>query len=664
MKEKIENLEHPKDKYSPSDKNNTLIRRIYDEFVLMRDVLNKPYKYFNDRQLTQFVDDSERRFNGYVPSKKSQGKENWQANFFHPTTRNKTTAILASAALDVPDIRITAKNEKNEVNLKVAGVVSDLVKGSYDNENKEENSFFEDLECAVKGTVISYDGYLKTKVKRKEIKSYDVITGEVEYEEKEYTIDEGCQDFLVPLENLFVYSAFVRNIQKQPAIIWTQYMNKRDFTYEFGNYTAFKYVREGNELVEKDVQKRYFFEDWNVRTKEYPIEVIRYYNKINDEYIIIANGVLMLDAPMLLGRKRKYYPFSKSIYSPFSGDFFWGNSLPNTLIGEQDIINSLYNMATDKTYKSLVNNLIIGNTNKDDFDLEDETITLDTKIYVQDINQVKEMPNSGLSSSDFKMIEMLGRGLDLSSVDANQQGVAGKGVTAREIVIANENARKLKGIFFLFITSLWMQKIKIRMLNVLTYYTDTNINATVGDEKSKSFRKFIIENTELSDGTRGNKGIIIAKDKKNLPNQSEINKNVDEYKSINKDTNYEEIAVTSEYLNDWEYKIKIVPESVYQKDGSYAISKVEDKLKVMSTLFPQYFKMNQEKLFKDTITSYDEDPDEYDLQEQKPQNQQKDANGNPIEGAGTETPGVPGAQPEQPAEQSPIDMSKLPPTMQ
>lgn len=663
MKEKLENLKHPKDSYNASDGDKKTIRRIYDEFVLMRDVQNKTYKYFNDRSLTQFVDDSERRFNGYVPSKKSQGKENWQANFFHPTTRNKTTAILASAALDVPEVRITAKNEKNEINMKVARIVKDLVKSSYDNENKEENSFFEDLECAVKGTVISYDGYLRTKVKRKEIKSYDVITGAIEYEEKEYMIDEGCQDFLVPLENFFVYSAYIRDLQKQPACIWTQYMNQRDFAYEFGNYTNFKFVKEGNELVEKDIQQRYFFEDWNSRTKEYPIEVIRYYNKISDEHIIIANGVLMLDAPMLLGKKRKYYPFAKTIYSPFSGDFFWGNSLPNTLMGEQDIINSLYNMATDKTYKSLVTNLLIGNTNKDDFDLEDETITLDTKIYVQDIAQVKEMPNSGLSSSDFKMIEMLGRGLDLSSVDANQQGVAGRGVTAREIVIANENARKLKGIFFLFITSLWMQKIKIRMLNVLTYYTDTNINSAVGPEKGKIFKKFVIENTELSDGTRGNKGIIIAKDQKNLPTQGEINQNVDEYKAVNKGVNYEEVAVTSEYLNDWEYKIKIVPESVYQKDGSYAISKIEDKLKVMSTLFPQYFKKNQEKLFKDTITSYDEDPDEYDLEEQQPE-QQKDENGNPIEGTGEGQPGATGAQPGQPVEQPPIDMSKLPPTMQ
>lgn len=371
----------------------------------------------------------------------------------------------------------------------------------------------------------------------------------------------------------------------------------------------------------------------------------------------------MYNGPLLLGRKKKYYPFSKSGYAPFSEDFFWMNSLPNSLMGEQDIINSFYNMATDKTRKGLVPQLLVGNVNKDDFDLDDENVSLDTKIYVQDINQVKELPYSGLSQSDIKMIDMIGRGLDLSSVDANQQGVAGRGVTAREVVIANENARKLKGIFFMFISSLWFQKTKLRTLNVLTYYTMKQVSGIVGDKKSKDYRKFIVDNTELSDGSRGSKGIIIAQGKENLPNQSEIDQNVSEYKAVNKDSNYEEIAVTAEYINDWEYVFKIIPESIYQNDSSYSISKNEDKLKLIGTLFPKYFQLNQEKLFKDTLESYDEDIDEYDLEEKAPQATPGAVNpqdGNIPGQPGQTPPSVPGA----PGALPPMDMAGAPSTMQ
>ncbi len=615
MKKKIENLDKPKSEYTISDKMKERVKEIYDEFTLMRKVQQKPYKYFNDRSLTQFIDDSEKRFNSYVPTRASQNKEDWQSNFFHPVTKNKTLAILAAVALSIPRIKIAAVNEKKETNVTVANIIADLVKDSYNTENKEEENFFEALDAAVKGTVISYDGYLKTKVKQRIITAYDVITGEVTYEEKEVIIDEGYKDFIVPLENFFVYSAYIRDVQKQPAVIWVQYMSKRTFAYEFSNYVNYKYVRTKEELVEKDIQQRFFYEDWNTRTKEDPIEVIRYYNKINDEYVIIANGVLMLDAPLLLGRKKKVYPFSKSGYSPFASDFFWMNSLPNMLTGEQDIINSFYAMTTDKTYKSLVNNLLIGNTNKDDFDLADEELSLDSKIYVQDINQVREMPNSGVTASEFNMIKLISQGLDLTSVDAAQQGVQGNGVTAREVIIANENARRLKGIFFLFITSFWLQKIKIRVLNILTYITSAKLDVLEGVQKGKQFKKFIISGTELTDGNKGNKGIIVANKKEDLPTQAEIAQNVEEYKAINKGVNYEEVAVTASYLNDWEYKIKIITDDLYQEEGSYSISKNEDKLKMILAAFPDMFQKNEKKLFKDTLNSFNEDVDEYDLGE-------------------------------------------------
>jgi hypothetical protein len=410
-------------------------------------------------------------------------------------------------------------------------------------------------------------------------------------------------------------------------------------------------------MVEKEVQDRYFYEEWNTRTKKKAYEIVRLYNKSKDEHIIIINGVLMFEGPLLLGKIEKYYPFAKSVYNPFSVDFFWGNSLPNLMMGEQDVINAFYNMAVDKTYKSLVTSLLIGMTNKDNFDLEDDTTTLDTKIYVQDIQQVKEMPNSGITQSDIKMIDIIGKGLDLSSLDSAQQGVSQGGRTAREVVIANENARKLKGVFFMFITSLWFQKTKLRTLNILTYYTVSQVNDVVGEKKGKEFRKFIINNAELSDGRRGSKAVIIAQSKKDLPNQSEIDRNVKEYQAINKDEPYEEIAVVADYLKSWEHEIKIIPETIYNNDSSFSISKNEDKLKVIATLFPEYFQLNKEKLFKDTLTSYEEDVDEYDLEEEKPEGPAMP------QGGGAEGAQIPGEVPATPTAE-PIDMSKLPTTMQ
>ncbi len=602
--------------YNISEKDKELRKRVYDDYSYMRNLRKQKYKHFNDRTLKEFIDDSQLRLNGYVPTRASQGKETWQSNIFHPVTKNKFKAILASVALDIPQIRIVAQNEKQNRDATRAEIMKNLIKASYSQDNKEEQLFFEAWENVEKGTVITYDGYLKAKTKKKIITSYDPSTGEVETEEKEVEVENQCVSFIVPLMNIFIKDWNIFDIQKQPSLCWVERMDVDSFETEFGKYPNAKYVKTSNQLTNENENDTFFKEYWKERiTDEEPIEVIKYFNKGKDEFVIFANGVKLFESPLLLGKKKKWYPFAKTVFEPFATDFFYGNSLPNTLMGEQDTINSLFNMALDKTYKSMAPVLLIGNTNKDDFDLEDQNTTIDTKIYVQDINQVREMPIKGIDQADLKMIEMVSRGLDLSSVDSNQQGVAGRGVTAREVVIANENAKKLKGILYMFLTSLWIQKYKLRTMNILTYFTKPKIRAILGEDdkenKIDEYQSFLVDGTELSNGMKGTMGIQMVGSQEELPQREEIDQREEKYRQQSGE-NYEMIAVTSDYLDDWIYDIKIVSESIYQKESGLTQAKIEEKLRVMGTYFPQLLQLNTEKLFKDTIISYDDDPDEYE----------------------------------------------------
>lgn len=611
--------------YDPTDKEIETRKRVYDDFSVMRDLRNQRYKYFNDRTLKEFIDDSELRLTNYVPTREEQGKEDWQANFSHPVTSNKMKAILAGVALDVPDTRITAKNENSIKSAQRAYIMKNLVKHSYDKDNKEEQIYNEAFEAASKGTVIVCDMYVKQKAKRKEVKKYDPITGNIEFEENEVIVKDEIDSFIIPLENFYVWNLYIPKMQDQPKVVWAEQMGKEEFKAQFSNFQNYKYVKTAPKFLNKELESRYFFEGWASRVKGYgSIEVVRYYDRFNDKHVVIANGVVLFDGPMLLGKKKKWYPFAKTVHSTFSVDFFYGNSLPNTLMGEQDVTNALYNMAIDKTYKSMVPSLLIGNANKDDFDLEDPYISLDTKIYVQDINQVREMPVSGISNADVKIMDMVSRGMDLTSVDANQQGVAGRGVTAREIVIANENARKLKGVFYMHLTALWIQKMQLRIMNILTFYTEIEVkkqlNEGANDEDNKldEYKKFVVENADLGDGTKGTLGINIVPEEAQLPTEGQLSEKA---KQISKDSkeNYKEIAITTDYLNNWEYDVKVVSESIFQKESSLSQAKMEGKLQIMGQAFPDYFQQNKEKIFKQFMIAYDDDPDEYDTTPPPPQ---------------------------------------------
>ena len=601
--------------YKPTKEHEEIIKRVYDDFSFMRKLRNQKWKYFNDRTLKDFIDDSQLRLNGYVPSRESQGKENWQSNVFHPVTKNKFKAMIASVALDIPQIRIVAQNEKYGRDASRAEIMRNLVKFSYSQDNKEEQIFFEAWESAEKGTVIVYDGYLKSKAKRKIIKSFDTATGEIETEEKEIETDAQCVNFNVPLMNMYIKDINIFDIQKQPSLCWVERMEVKEFEKEFGKYKNYKDVKTSNELIDKNEDDVYFKEHWQERVKdEEPIEVIRYFNKGNDEFIVLANGVMLLNSPLLLGKKQKKYPFAKTVFEPLATDFFYGNSLPNSLMGEQDVINALFNMSLDKTYKAMVPSLLIGNTNKDDFDLEDQEVGIDTKIYVQDIAQVKELPIKGIDQSDVKMIEMISKGLDLSSVDSNQQGVTGKGVTAREVVIADKNAKKLKGIMYLFLTSLWIQKMKLRVMNILTYYTQAKIEKIAGEdgEIPEKYQLFNVDSVELSDGKKGTLGIQMVGTEKDLPKQNELDIQ-EEAQAIQSGERYEKIYITSDYLDDWIYDIKIESDSIYQAESGLTQAKIEEKLRVFGTYYPDVLMLNKEKFSNDILLAFEDEPDEYEI---------------------------------------------------
>ncbi len=643
-------MEEPKVKYTPSDKEKESIKVVYDEFESMRKLRNQKWKYFNDRSLKDFIDDSQLRLNGFVPTRESQGKESWQSNFFHPVTKNKFKAMLAAVALDIPQTKVVAQNERLGRDANRADIMKHLIKFSYDQDNKEEQIFFEAWETVEKGTVIVYDGYLKAKAKRKIIKSFDPTTGEIETEEQEVETDNQCVNFIVPLTNLYIKDWTIFDIQKQPSICWVERMGVDEFKTEFGKYKKAGYVKTSNQLTDKNEQDVYFKEFWQEREKDdEPVEVIRYFNKGKDDFKIVANGVLLFESPLILGKKKKWYPFAKTVFEPFATDFFYGNSLPNTLMGEQDVINALFNMSIDKTYKSMVPSLLIGNINKDDFDLEDPNSTIDTKIYVQDIQQVKELPIKGVDQSDFKMIEMVSRGLDLSSVDSNQQGVAGRGVTAREVVIANENAKKLKGVLYMFLTSLWIQKIKLRIMNILVYYTQPKAEKILGESGKENiidkYKSFTIDNAELSDGSKGTLGIEMVGGEKELPSQNEVDIQEEAQKKQSGEK-YEKIYITSDYLDDWIYDIKVISDSIYQRESGMTQLKIEEKLRVLGVYFPEVLMGNKEKLAKDMLVAYEDDPDEYELAPK--QQQQTDEMGNPLpqeQGAEMATAGQAGMQP-------------------
>jgi len=612
--------------YTPTPDEQQELDFLYTEVDTMVRLRGQNWPQFNDRNLIQFVDDSEKRVQGYVPSRESQGKEEWQSNVFNQATRNKLKALVAAVATTPPDLRYKAVSSADGgLDLRRAGVIENLVIHSRNQSNQETEIFWEAWTCATQGTVIKYDGYLKTRYKRKFIKSYDLVTGEMEFIEKEVDVNDECVDVLIPISELFIKSFKIHNIQDQPALAWIRYLDFDSIQKEFGKYKNFKYVLDKARAGSyQDETKTFFYDRWKDRVDaENDYEVIRYYNRFKDKYCIIINGVLILNAPMLWGRRDKVYPFSKSIFEPFANkNFFYGNSLPNANMDVQDAINTLYNMSLDKTYRSMNPVLLAGIANKDLLEMENENVGMDSTLYVQDITQVQYQKIPGITDSEMVMIKWVSQGMDLgTSIDAAQQGVvAGKNITARQIVIANEHAKKLKGVFFMFLTDLWIQKTKLRILNILTNYTQPKITEIIGADGSKtyqeSFRRILVEGSKFPDGSTGTLEIQMVSKPEDLPTRKELD--IEEEKFRIQGQKYEKIGMLSTYLDEFDYDVQVISESLHQKDSAEAQAVFQEKAKTMVTYFPHIFLANQDVIFDDFTTAYGEDKTKYNLTPPQP----------------------------------------------
>jgi len=610
-------------KYIPKEDEKKVIDFVYSEADDMIKERNRSRVQFNDRILIQFVDDSEKRVQGYVPTREAQGKEEWESNVFNQVTRNKLKAVVAGVASTPPAMKYRAVSVADgSLDIMRAGMIGNLVDYSRNKTNVETEIFWEAWACATQGTVIKYDGYLKTKYKRKMIKSFDLITGDLDFEEKEVIVNDQCVDIIVPISEFFIKSFEIHDVQDQPAVAWIRYLDLDTIKEEFGKYKNFKYVINKNSLGEYESEtKTFFYDKWKDRVEDNQYEVIKYYNKFKDQYVIIINGVLIIDAPLLWGASDKMYPFAKTIYEPFQNkNFFYGNSLPNANMDTQDTINALYNMGLDKNYRSMRPPLLAGIKNKDLLEMENENVGMDTTIYVEDVNQVQYQKIPGLTDSEMTMIKWVSQGMDMGTVDQTQQGIAGRGVTAREIVIANENAKKLKGVFFMFLTDLWIQKTKLRIPNILNNYTQPKVEEILGADGAttykESFRKILVENSEFPDGSTGTLEVQFVNSREELPTRKELD--IEEEKYRMQGERYQKIGMVSTYLDDYNYDVQVIAESVYQKDSSEAQAEFEQKSQIMAAYFPQIMLANQDVIFEDFTTAFGDDKSRYNLTPQQP----------------------------------------------
>jgi hypothetical protein len=523
-------------------------------------------------------------------TREDQDKESWQSNFLDNITLAKLRATATGVGLQVPDMHFRAVNKKGFPSWIHADLLKNITRETFYDGNPTLHSFLEVWQMMAHGGLVEYEGYKTGGVKQKVVTSFDSRTGDVETETKYVKFDAKPHSVILNPQEFYWWSFLIRDIQDQPHLAWIQHYNKFELEQEFSKYPKYKYVKDKKSSMSfKGLNDTTYYEKWlDSVDDEDDYEVVRFYSKADDAYEVWINGIPVLQAPLLwTSEGKKYYPFAKSISNPMANpNFFWGMSFPGILESYQDMKNTTINTMADILYQSSDPRTLVGLQNKDVLEWESSFVQRGNRYYVPDVSQVRLEPTRELNSGDFGFLSMLGQGIETMSLDNTQQGQTGGQKTAREVVIANERAEEIKGMLFLFLEDLWLQKTRLRVKNVLVHLLKDKA-------ASKSMREQIVSIGDYTfpNGEQGMLDVHIASSPATQLSPMEIEAREGAVEQTG--DKYKIVSILKTFFDDFKIDCYIIPESLHQADKLKEETQLQQEVQTMVTLYPEDFVTNK-----------------------------------------------------------------------
>lgn len=600
--------------WQPSNKEKDVIKQNRVLFRASADDRDRIFENFDGLSLIQYIEDSYRRYNTNINVR--DDIEDWQSAVHDKFTANKVDAILARVVSVLPCAEIKGRGDED---LTKGLIMSNLYEYSEDIDDYDEFMIAFLQEAIVKGTAIGYEGQETREDKLRYVKgSADDITV-VEGVKRQNKLFAQ----VVKLEDFYPSSVGVRRIKDMPRCFWRNVMSYQQFMQDFAGFSKSEYVQPHKTTYGEKEPKPYYQDFISQDVQDGQVEVIRRYDKENDQFIIEANCVWLNPiitkdgneevCPMPFNHKE--LPFFDIKYQQFSSDFFYGRGLPDKLKPMQDVLDVLTNMLLDQSFLTIFPPIL---TNGFD-SIEDDYLRPGRRTPVDTgglpIDQAFMKLDLGTPGNWHKFVLDYTRSImEESSMDKVSSGQAGAGdrTTAQEIRVAAEGVSAMLGLFGRWVKYGVKRKAYLRTKNIAQFWMDSNspmvehiggVGATT--KASKAFNTFKMDSAILSDGKRGTKIIEMYKDKADMPTGVELKAKSDLYEATN-DKKIEYIALDPEYIVNLDFDIKLVP-SVKNETNKEMDKAIQlEKVRVYLSFFPDL--VDREELLAQTAEKMGDDP--------------------------------------------------------
>jgi len=495
---------------------------------------------FRGRTLKHYIDDNVKRFVQF--KKRPAHKRNWQSNLASTTPNEKLIGILSKLALQGMEAKAMSTQELNNVEFFKEKIANFLIKHAAYKNDDDFQIILEMMEAAEKGTVIGFEDWYFGNVKRKEIKSQNPKTGDLVFEEKEVKEWNDVRSMLVNLEDFVPGDLYVRPgcIQDMDDCYYRTIMTKDEFLSEYGGYPDAELVETQSSTI---VNESTPFWKNSEDVEQDKIEVVRSFDKKNDEYVIIANQIWINPkgektvTPMPWNHKQ--LPFWGAVFEPLDAGYFYGRSMIDKLISDCDAKDALFDRILDQATLSVSRPILS----------DGKTSSAMTKGFLQPNNVITTdwsdgKPNFELvpipepSSASVNLYQVLQQRNEQSSATLPRSAKQNK--TATQVEIEQEGVDELVSLFLKLMEKGIKDKNKLRFSNQIQFYS---MPGNTGE-----YKRVVLRDQKLNNGKSGAIQISI------------VNKIKGEYEKDSLEA-IENIEIEPKALRDMKMDIQIVEQS-------------------------------------------------------------------------------------------------------
>lgn len=542
--------------YQPDDEWKDMLSNIWKDINIGDNNLTAPRLELDNRsQVVAFWN----YYNAFIGSTRTHAsadpEASWQSYMHKPIIMSKSQILIAHTVANMIYPAYIAQNEnssEDDLKSNVLQLLGDYV--------FDDPDFAQQIVTAVTAVTFS-----------------PVVIIEKGYDDGKHWVK------LVDMTTFKYSNYWERDVQKQRFVIKDERIDYFDAEAMYGSHKNWKYVNPGQDCYQDTVTMAYYYSQIPSDMQN-TVRRLTYYNKAKDLMITLINGIPVCDIdtklPRLGKKKKRFYPFATLVYENLGRNTFIGRPFAQKLWADEVLASGLQSMTYDMTKQAVAPTKVVwGSDNLTARNFGPGTIVNagNNKNF-----KVENVDNGNNLNAAYQMLEYLSRqDADNTNIDALRGGQTGSGSTAREVVIANENAKIVSQGTFAKNLDKFMQDIgALTMDDIFQFDMVKTVDKSTNNIQYKSA---LIVNTDSS--TQNKDKVLIKFADNSFKDETErLEAEVELYEMMEKDKFKTLYQINPKEYQNIDFYVKTSVER--------AVSKNKELQKALATEFYQVTAMN------------------------------------------------------------------------